>query len=1626
MPGDSVVRIKILWDDLAAKRQIIDFQQTNARAQKQMATDAKVSAEATLAQARTVEALEKATLALSRADLATTQATQASARASTVAADNAVKEAKARDAAAAAATRQAAAADRARVSGENRQHRDETSYIRDEKETGQRRIDMASQVADGGMVVGAATLGGLAYAGEQAGKFDATLTKMRNNTVLTQTEFDTFKAHIISMGTSTGASMDQMAAAFMRAKNHGFDTAESIKVVDAATRSALATGADIEQTANVLAQTMHIFGLNANMADKAMATLHMAQLQGNTTMEEFVQNFGLAEAVTSKYGLTLQDTAAITATMTENGLNMAEAGTQIRGVMQHLTAPTKSAREEIEKLSARTGIDLVGDIQKLQAGTGSLSKTMIDLSAATGGNAVEINKLIPAQRGAFGAMALTGKASVDLKANFGQLGDTMSGKLDPVTGALAIQQGQLQASTDRLNNRFEVLYVKLGTSVIPVLEQGATVVGNLLDKFNALDPEAQSATVHLLAGAGALVLVSSGAVRATTGILNLVNGLKMAGIGFGAVTGAAEGATAAETVTATTGAALLGTGGIYVAAIGVAVVAIGSIIIGWNQAKEATNQAADAAKRYANQQKTVQGQGELGQLAVNQQQIAEAKDTLKDQIQAQIAQRALIAKFEKKSDGLTADNFRADMQSHPDTFGDTSNGGLAKMQARLTQLDTDYKTEAARSHQLVAEGAGTGQKNLLEVGGDGFAKSVMGVSPDTIKTAAVNSCAEFVSKVFRQAGDRNLPVISGAKALADKVLAMGGKEHSGPALPGDLVLYHGPKFGGRREGGGRSGYHVSYALGGGYDEESSDGRVKRGNIAGNVKWGGAGTTATFITVPGSTFASPGAAGAAGGAGSPVATSKYHGEKFGGDDDKSKAASQAAALLVERVGLKTDDAKRAYDKAAALFEQTHSLTYLAAAESLRRAQADREIAAAKAEQGKQNSGKDPDTAANGVAFERKKKDIEAQRDADLKNLEEKVSGTPEQRRKAVADLAMALLDRKVQAADQAVQRLEALAEASSDPRTAGSLQAAYLTQSKAQMTALRAGLKNELAEIPATTGNAAQRHLLITKEQNEEMRLGDTLSANLAGLDEKRATAGQRLLTVQKDALATQMAITQATLDAAQTEAARKPLRDQAHQERLKDLLLTRQASLAGVDAKYDPLVDRALSAGGKETVLAQKRKAAQAVNDQYAAGVTTENLGSGKTELDAANQSAQTRADRLRTEAGLTDDLAAKMDKLGKAFDILIAIEPDPASQGLLRAQRTDEQNRLGIQRDGQAAQRGLAAGVLASDPKQITAALDQLKALTTDSRANLQEKQSARGAYQTATVDLASDKQLPARDAISRILAGQKDMTAPEIAGSVAAARRILDAMLTDQFKDIGEMRRPSDRKKALKEMDASITGDPLYRAGDLGKDAHLKIKAQEKQGGTKTAVDDFFAQVAGGASQAAPEIMQILFHQKKHQSIFKAFWTTFSNAGESAVSGLLSKLMQAGATSALTSLIPGGSIIGKLLHFSEGGVVPGHGSTDTVPAMLMPGEVVLSHKMIAQMRGGTGYAPRPPALGATGMAALPAPASRAAGTSASGPTNHIDMDVNYHNPHFHNDLDIDKANTDLARKIEHTLSFS
>src|ERR1700723_43785 len=266
------------------------------------------------------------------------------------------------------------------------------------------------------------------------------------------------------------------------------------------------------------------------------------------------------------------------------------------------------------------------------------------------------------------------------------------------------------------------------------------------------------------------------------------------------------------------------------------------------------------------------------------------------------------------------------------------------------------------------------------------------------------------------------------------------------------------------------------------------------------------------------------------------------------------------------------------------------------------------------------------------------------------------------------------------------------------------------------------------------------------------------------------------------------------------------------------------------------------------------------------------------------------------------------------------------------------------------------AAENLASEERAAT------NAVNTDAAKQLQEKNKAaqsgydedlRAAIENAKTteqlarEAASDKVSIIGDASKARLAAEITATKAEVSAEVAAYQQRLDALATFAEKY-------TEKKKELED----------------------KIAATQKKGTAETAKEQatsdkqMLADVQRGYSQMANDIAgsiakSIVMHKSLAESARSMGEQMLENVIKHA---LMMKLptAQAAARAAFKNAteegapmpvpqIEAAAAFAQVMAFADGGLVPGSGSGDTVPAMLSPGETVVSKALTDSVRNNT-----------------------------------------------------------------------
>jgi TP901 family phage tail tape measure protein len=340
------------------------------------------------------------------------------------------------------------------------------------------------------LAMGAAFVGlGVAIAGaviKIGSDMEQMMLHLQANTGSTDAQMQEMSTTIMRLGKESGASFESIAGGMQHVRNFGYQAADSTKILTAAMQAAVATGADTNATANLLASTMHQFGIETDQSSQTMNALLVAAQRGNMTLEQFVTQSNRVFSVAANMGVSLKDAAAAMSTLTARGFDAGRAASNLVDIMLKIANPTASARKYIESLGD-AGKQLGEDFTATGLKARGLSQVLEDIAQVARDTGQPLDdvmlKLITGIRGGTGAMALAGTGADDYRERLTALQEAIDGKVTPSQTAYNKELGSLATQMGRLKNDGAAAAKSFYDSWEPVLTKLTRLVANLADQW---------------------------------------------------------------------------------------------------------------------------------------------------------------------------------------------------------------------------------------------------------------------------------------------------------------------------------------------------------------------------------------------------------------------------------------------------------------------------------------------------------------------------------------------------------------------------------------------------------------------------------------------------------------------------------------------------------------------------------------------------------------------------------------------------------------------------------------------------------------------------------------------------------------------------------------------------------------------------------------------------------------------------------------------------------------------------------------------------------------------------------------------------------------------------------------
>ena len=319
-------------------------------------------------------------------------------------------------------------------------------------------------------------------------------------------EFQKLTKRAQELGAATSFSAQQVADGMASLGRMGFNSSQIDNAIDDMMNLSRATGTELSTAAEIAANNMAVFGLNANKASKVADVLALTANSSAQRLEDLGEALKMAGPFANTANQSLEQTCAALGVLANMGIRGSMAGTALAKTYKRLADP--KVRDYLRNTFNVEAVDAAGNLRDVATVLGEIGKAISNL-----GNADQIAALedIFDARGALAG----GQLSINTEGI-----DQLLDKYKEVTGyaektAEAMDAG-VGGAMRRAASAFEGMKIAVGEAVAPAMEW---LLGILSSVANAITSLSESCPwlMTALAALGTATL-SLGAVFGTLGL----------------------------------------------------------------------------------------------------------------------------------------------------------------------------------------------------------------------------------------------------------------------------------------------------------------------------------------------------------------------------------------------------------------------------------------------------------------------------------------------------------------------------------------------------------------------------------------------------------------------------------------------------------------------------------------------------------------------------------------------------------------------------------------------------------------------------------------------------------------------------------------------------------------------------------------------------------------------------------------------------------------------------------------------------------------------------------------------------------------------------------------------------
>ena len=336
-----------------------------------------------------------------------------------------------------------------------------------------------------------------------------------------KSELKAMSDQAVDLGAKTSKSAGEVAQGMEELAALGFSAKEIMKAMPSVISASEASGADMAETATIMASSLNAFGLEAKDSGHVADLLAMAANKSAADISYMGDALKYAGPPAKALNVSLEDTSAAIGIMSDAGLEGSQAGTALRASFIRLAKPTKQSQKAMDAM----GISLTNSKGEFVGMPGLIKQFQDGMKGMTKEQKLANVAQIVGTESASGFLTLI-DAGPD---KIGKFSKSLKDSNGASKTAADRMKDNLKGSLEQLGGAFESLAIIIAKIMAPSLRSLAEYVTALVEKFNKTPDSIKIVLIVLAALAAAIgpLLIVMGALAASWGAIAAATGIAL-------------------------------------------------------------------------------------------------------------------------------------------------------------------------------------------------------------------------------------------------------------------------------------------------------------------------------------------------------------------------------------------------------------------------------------------------------------------------------------------------------------------------------------------------------------------------------------------------------------------------------------------------------------------------------------------------------------------------------------------------------------------------------------------------------------------------------------------------------------------------------------------------------------------------------------------------------------------------------------------------------------------------------------------------------------------------------------------------------------------------------------------